>query len=127
VLDGREWDESLRERLIRPLGLTRTVTLPEEAILHRVATGHREHPHPDQPVSIWGLRRSIGPAGNITASAADVLTFARMHLDGGVTADGARLLSAASVVDDPSGCRSEAGSSRLRLWDVHEVEPSAAA
>jgi len=97
VLDGREWDESLRERLIRPLGLTRTVTLPEEAIVHRVATGHREHPHRDQPVSVWGLPRSIGPAGNITASAADVLTFARMHLGGGVTPDGTRLLSAASV------------------------------
>jgi CubicO group peptidase (beta-lactamase class C family) len=97
VLDGREWDESLRERLIRPLGLTRTVTLPEEAIVHRAATGHREHPHHDQPVSVWGLPRSIGPAGNIIASAADVLTFARMHLDGGVTPDGARLLSAGSV------------------------------
>jgi len=101
VLDGREWDESLRERLIRPLGLTRTVTLPEEAIVHRVATGHREHPHAGQPVSVWGLPRSIGPAGNIVASAGDVLTFARMHLDGGVTADGTRLLSAASVAAMP--------------------------
>jgi len=97
VLDSRGWDESLRERLIRPLGLTRTVTLPEEAIVHRVATGHREHPHQDQPVSVWGLPRSVGPAGLITASASDVLTFARMHLDGGVTADGTRLLSPASV------------------------------
>src|SRR5580700_1308228 len=97
VLDGREWDESLRERLIRPLGLTRTFTLPEEAIAHRVATGHREYPHHHQPVSVWGLPRSIGPAGNITASAADVLAFARMHLDGGLSPDGTRLLSAASV------------------------------
>ena len=32
VLDGRIWDASLRDRLIGPLGLTRTVTLPEEAI-----------------------------------------------------------------------------------------------
>ncbi len=31
VLDGQSWDESLRERLISPLALTRTVTLPEEA------------------------------------------------------------------------------------------------
>jgi CubicO group peptidase (beta-lactamase class C family) len=97
VLDGREWDASLRERLVGPLGLTQTVTLPEEAILHRVAAGHREHPHQDQPVSVWGLPRSVGPAGLITASAHDVLTFARLHLDGGVTADGTRLLSQASV------------------------------
>jgi CubicO group peptidase (beta-lactamase class C family) len=97
VLDGRGWDASLRERLIVPLGLTRTVTLPEEAILHRAATGHREHPHERQPVSVWGLPRSVGPAGLITATASDVLTFARMHLDGGLTTDGTRLLSAASV------------------------------
>ncbi|HEY0687660.1 MAG TPA: serine hydrolase domain-containing protein, partial [Kribbella sp.] len=31
VLDSRTWDESLRARLIAPLGLTATVTLPEEA------------------------------------------------------------------------------------------------
>src|SRR5580658_4942321 len=41
VLDGRSWDESLRERLCEPLELARTVTLPEEAILHRAAVGHR--------------------------------------------------------------------------------------
>jgi CubicO group peptidase (beta-lactamase class C family) len=96
VLDGREWDASLRERLVGPLGLTQTVTLPEEAILHRVATGHRQHPNQNQPVSVWGLPRSVGPAGLITASAHNVLTFARLHLDQGVTPDGTRLLSRAS-------------------------------
>jgi CubicO group peptidase (beta-lactamase class C family) len=97
VLDGREWDESLHARLTGPLGLVQTVTLPEEAILHRAATGHREHPNQDQPVSVWGLPRSVGPAGLITASVHDLLVFARLHLDGGAAADGTRLLSPASV------------------------------
>ncbi len=97
VLDGREWDASLRARLAGPLGLSRTVTLPEEAILHRVAAGHRAAPLQDQPVSVWGLPRSVGPAGLITASVHDVLTFARLHVDGGVTPDGTRLLSQASA------------------------------
>jgi len=99
VLDGRIWDASLRERLIKPLGLTRTVTLPEEAIRHRAATGHRERPLDDQPVSVWVLPRSVGPAGLITSSVPGVLAFARLHLDGGVTPDGTRLLSQASVED----------------------------
>jgi CubicO group peptidase (beta-lactamase class C family) len=99
VLDGRIWDASLRERLIGPLGLTRTVTLPEEAIRHRAATGHRERPLHDQPVSVWVLPRSVGPAGLITSSVEGVLAFARLHLDGGVTPDGTRLLSQASVED----------------------------
>ncbi|HSS22951.1 MAG TPA: serine hydrolase domain-containing protein [Mycobacterium sp.] len=97
VLDGRIWDVSLRKRLTGPLGLTRTVTLPEEAIRYRTATGHREHPRQNQPVSVWGLPRSAGPAGGITAGVQDMLAFARLHLDGGVTQDGTRLLSQASA------------------------------
>jgi CubicO group peptidase (beta-lactamase class C family) len=94
VLDGKSWDESLRERLTGPLALTRTVTLPEEAILHRAAVGH--HGLGD-PVRVWGLPRSIGPAGLVTAAASDLLTFTRLHLDGGIAPDGKRLLSEASA------------------------------
>jgi CubicO group peptidase (beta-lactamase class C family) len=94
VHDGRTWDESLRERLCGPLELNQTVTLPEEAILHRAAVGH----HADGGVvATWGLPRSIGPAGLITATPHDLLTFARFHLDGGVAPNGKRLLSEASV------------------------------
>jgi CubicO group peptidase (beta-lactamase class C family) len=94
VLDGQEWDVSLRERLIRPLELTHTVTLPEEAILHRAAVGHLEPPHLRDPVLVWALPRSLGAAGGIVASVHDVLVFAQMHLDGGVAPDGTRLLGA---------------------------------
>jgi CubicO group peptidase (beta-lactamase class C family) len=94
VLDGRSWDESLRERLCGPLELDRTVTLPEQAILHRAAVGHRRD---GRPVRVWGLPRSVGPAGLVTAAAHDLLTFARLHLDGGVALDGKPLLSPASV------------------------------
>src|SRR5262249_25486556 len=98
VLDGREWDVSLRKRLIEPLGLTQTVTLPEEAIMHRTAVGHRDRPRDDEPVPEWSLARACGPAGLITASAADVITFARMHLADGLAADGTRVLSAAATI-----------------------------
>jgi len=94
VLDGQSWDESLRERLTGPLALTHTVTLPEEAILQRAAVGHHGS---GTRVQVWGLPRSIGPAGLITAGASDLLTFARLHLDGGIAPDGKRLLSEASV------------------------------
>jgi CubicO group peptidase (beta-lactamase class C family) len=80
LLDGRSWDASLRARLIEPLGLTNTVTLPEEAILRRAAVGHTPS---GLPVHLWQLPRSIGPAGLITQSAADLLAFARAQLDGG--------------------------------------------
>jgi CubicO group peptidase (beta-lactamase class C family) len=94
VLDGRSWDDSLAERLCVPLELAQTVTLPEEAILYRAAAGHRRG---GARVRVWGLPRSIGPAGLITASPHDLLTFARFHLDGGLAPDGKRLLREASV------------------------------
>jgi CubicO group peptidase (beta-lactamase class C family) len=94
VLDGRSWDDSLRERLCEPLELAQTVTLPEEAILHRTAVGHRRG---GARVRVWGLPRSVGPAGLITTAPHDLLMFARLHLDGGLTPDGKRLLSEASV------------------------------
>ena len=94
VLDSRSWDSSLRERLCGPLELTQTVTLPEEAILHQAAVGHDSR---GGPVHVWGLPRSVGPAGLITAAAHDLLAFARFHLDGGSTPDGKQLLTEASA------------------------------
>jgi CubicO group peptidase (beta-lactamase class C family) len=79
VLDGRTWEESVRARLTEPLGLTHTVTLPEEALLHRAALGHVGTD--GTPVKTWQLPRGIGPAGGVTASAGDLLEFASMHLD----------------------------------------------
>ncbi|MFI7672725.1 serine hydrolase [Actinophytocola sp. NPDC049390] len=91
-LTGRTWDAAMRERLFAPLGLTHTGTLPEEALLHRAAVGHSgEKTAVVAPA--WALPRSAGPAGLINATVRDVLMFARLHLAGGVTPDGTRLLS----------------------------------
>ncbi len=101
VFDGRSWDKSLRDRLTSPLALTKTVTLPEEAILHRAAVGHRTpagNPDGSAPVKAWGLPRSLGPAALITSTAKDLLTFARLHMDGGTMAGGRRLLSQDAVL-----------------------------
>ncbi|PRY44698.1 serine hydrolase [Umezawaea tangerina] len=94
---GQTWDQAMRERLFTPLGLAHTVTLPEEALLFAAAVGHDERDGEPVPAPAWGLPRSIGPAGLVTSTVADVLAFARMHLLGGVAADGTEVLSAQSV------------------------------
>src|SRR3954447_4172956 len=95
---GKTWDAAMRERLFEPLGLTHTVTLPEEALLFRTAVGHMGDAGADPvPTPVWGLPRPVARAGLISAPAADVLGFARLHLAGGVTPDGTRLLSEASA------------------------------
>jgi CubicO group peptidase (beta-lactamase class C family) len=99
VVTGEVWDAAMRARLFAPLGLTQTSTLPEEAILHRTAVGHIK-PAPEAALEVapvWMLPRSCGPMGLINSTVRDVLTFARLHLDAGVTHDGAKLVSAESI------------------------------
>jgi CubicO group peptidase (beta-lactamase class C family) len=97
TVTGTTWDEAVRTRLIGPLGLRHTSTLPEEALLHRTACGHADGPDGPVRVSQWMLPRALGPAGLVNASVADLLRFARMHLNAGVTEDGTRVLSAAAA------------------------------
>jgi len=96
-LTGGTWDAAVRERIITPLALTHTGTLPEEALLHRAAMGHLTDAGEQIPAPVWGIPRSAGPAGAVLATVADVLLFARMHLAGGVAADGTRVLGAGSA------------------------------
>ncbi|WP_422771285.1 serine hydrolase [Plantactinospora sp. WMMC1484] len=96
-ITGQSWDEAVRERLCTPLGLTATATLPEEVLLHPAASGHVEHEGDLVAAPVWHLPRSLGPAGVISANAADVLAFARMHLTGGLGPDGARVLGTESA------------------------------
>jgi dipeptidyl aminopeptidase/acylaminoacyl peptidase/CubicO group peptidase (beta-lactamase class C family) len=100
-LTGLSWDEALAKRVIAPLGLTRTVTLPEQALRLRAAAGHVPGDDPDADPTlapVWGIPRSSGPAGCIVSDVAGVLAFARMHLTGGSAPDGTRLLAEASTV-----------------------------
>ncbi|NDL58892.1 serine hydrolase [Phytoactinopolyspora mesophila] len=97
-LTGQVWDAAMKDLLYTPLGLDHTVTLPEDALLHRSAVGH-VHQGDEAPrrAPVWGLPRSGGPAGLIASTVGDVLAFARMHLSGGLAADGTRVLAAESV------------------------------
>ena len=99
VLRGQTWDAVLRERLLTPLGLDTAGTLPEEALLHGAATGHIVPPGATEPIVTpqWGIFRSCGPAGLIHTTARDQLAFARLHLRGGTTDDGTRVLAEQSV------------------------------
>lgn len=94
---GKVWDQVLKDELLTPLGLEETMTLPEDVLRFRAACGHVGEPGSLAVTPQWGIPRSSGPAGLINASAADVLRFAKVFLDGGRAADGTAWLSEASV------------------------------
>lgn len=99
VVAGGAWDELLRERVLDPLELDRTRSRLEDLMMVPVAHGY----HPDaegtlHPYPAWGLTHALKAAGSTLASTAgDLVRFARIFLDGGVTADGERILSQDAV------------------------------
>ncbi|MFD8690697.1 serine hydrolase domain-containing protein [Streptomyces sp. NPDC059651] len=99
VLTGTTWDQALKDRLLVPLGLTHTMTLPEEVLPFRAAMGHLAGPDDTQGLApAWDLMpRAVGPAARVCATAGDLARFARLHLDGGRAADGTRVLGSGSV------------------------------
>ena len=89
VVTGQVWDTALAERVFAPLGLTSSVTLPEDVLRFGSAIGHVGPELVPSPQ--WQMARSSGPAGHICATASDVVAFARAHLEP------SSLLSAATV------------------------------
>lgn len=94
VLAGSTWDVALREHVLAPLGLEHTVSLPEDVLKFRSAYGHMVMGDQVALAPIWGPPRAVAPAGWVISTAEDVIDFARMHLDGGLAANGDRVLSA---------------------------------
>ncbi|WP_120006775.1 serine hydrolase domain-containing protein [Nesterenkonia muleiensis] len=96
---GRNFHDLLLDRVIRPLGLSRTVVSLAEAVLHRLSVGSYPLPtigaHESTPQLLFPSAWS--PAGTtLMTTVADTVRFLRMHLDGGQIPSGPRLLSVAS-------------------------------
>jgi CubicO group peptidase (beta-lactamase class C family) len=100
VLRGKTWEAAIVEHIAAPLGLTHVAPSAYEAILFRAAVGH-VGPGEDgveTPAPVWALAKSNEPAGSMLAMRVrDLVSFAKMHLEGGVASDGTRVLSEASV------------------------------
>lgn len=79
AIDGKPFSEVVRDRLLMPLNLTRTETLSPEQIPPNLAVGHIDgEPDSDfQPSVTFG-------AGNIVASAEDMVRFLAALLSGEV-------------------------------------------
>ena len=102
VVSGRSWDELMHERIFEPLGMDHATTLPEETVVFRTAVGHL--PDLDKggapmvtPVPY--IQACAAPAGSSTAmTAANLIRYARMHLEDGVATKRSKVLSKTSAV-----------------------------
>ncbi len=98
-LTGKNFHELLRDRVIGPLGLRRTVLSAQEAILHRTAIGslpHGEKGH--RPTPQFMLPDVLAAAGTtLITTVEDTIRFLRVHLARGTSAEEHRLLRPESV------------------------------
>jgi len=101
VLRRETFDQAMRRRIFKPLGMMHAMTLPEDALRYRCAVGHVPHPkHADRAVvaPVMYLSHGQKAAGATPGmSASGLLKFVQAHLDHGRIAGAQRLLSAASV------------------------------
>ena len=99
VLDGTRWDAVMADRLFVPMGLTDTNSWRGDVDASRAATGHliRSAEEGPVPTPVDYLPRAFGPGGNVTSTVREVLALARVHLEGGVAPNGARIVSAAAI------------------------------
>ena len=96
VIDGKRWDDIMKDRLFDPLGLTGTSSCRKQADQDRAATGHLIRSLEEGPIvsPLGYLPRAFGPGGNVSSTARDVVTMAHVFLHGGTALNGTRIVSA---------------------------------
>jgi CubicO group peptidase (beta-lactamase class C family) len=93
AVSGKPWAAFVRERLLEPLGMTRTaVSAAERDAMDNVASPHMEV-EGDIVVLPQFAMEQTAPAGAISSSAADLARWMRMQLENG-TVDGATIVPA---------------------------------
>jgi CubicO group peptidase (beta-lactamase class C family) len=104
-LRGGTWESVLRKHLIEPLGVTHMALFAEDAVMFRTAVGH--YGDPQEPVSLWQLPRSNGPAGATPCAAPrELVRFGRMFLGDGDGRRWLRTMREPQVTLPPAGARS---------------------
>ena len=104
VASGIPYEQFLQERILTPLGMTDTTFFPDASQLARLANTYQESPDKHGLVKLLGPltpvpgkpRWPVFPAGGLFSTAADLLKFYRMLLEGGAY-EGKRYLSEASL------------------------------
>jgi CubicO group peptidase (beta-lactamase class C family) len=99
VVDGKRWDDIMRDRLFDPMGLVDTSSWRAHVDQRRAATGHIINTVADGPVvtPLDYLPRAFGPGGQVSSTVREVLTMADLFRTGGIAPNGNRIVSAALI------------------------------
>jgi CubicO group peptidase (beta-lactamase class C family) len=97
VVTGKNFEAAMQQLVFDPLGLHQAYFFAYDVMTRRFATGHKVADGQALVARPWGIGRAAHPAGGIICTVRDLLRYARFHMGDGTTADGTRLLTAASL------------------------------
>ncbi len=123
LVSGKPYETAAKELALAPLGMTHAYFFPEEVMLHSFVVGHNVVGERAEVARPWPIPRNANPAGGITTSVGDLLRYARFELGDGTAADGARILSRASLdlMQTPAVPADEGRRVGL-AWFIQEIE-----
>ena len=83
-ITGKTWSENVKERILEPLGMDRTITSPNELEAKgNFATPHAREDEANIPI-IWEDWEEIGALGGIISSVEDISKWMIFNLDHGI-------------------------------------------
>jgi CubicO group peptidase (beta-lactamase class C family) len=90
---GTSFDKAIADLLLRPLGMDHSFYLANDVMTHKFAVGHMTNAE-GELVLVRPYRESRGmdPAGGMSTTVRDLITWAKFHLGDGRSADGERVL-----------------------------------
>lgn len=125
TVTGQSFAQALHERLFAPLGMNDSWFEAGDVMLRRFAVGHDVQPEQESPTvaAPWPLPRALYAAGAVTATAGDLLRYARFYLNDGRTDDGVQLLSEAGMnaMWQPQFPMGRNNASVAHSWFVEEI------
>ncbi|MCT2531957.1 beta-lactamase family protein [SAR92 clade bacterium H231] len=99
VVSGMSWYRAMEEMIFKPLGMNHSIADPAEAIRFRAAMGHVYEGDKCRLADSTYLPLGLAPVGStVTMSASDLITFARAHMDKGLSQSDERWLSEESIM-----------------------------
>jgi CubicO group peptidase (beta-lactamase class C family) len=98
VITGQKWEDAIRERILQPLGMTRTNFTVEDS--QKDADFAQPYQKKDDKIVKMPFRpiTNLGPAGSINSSVNEMSRWVLVHLNGGKFGD--KLIASASTVGD---------------------------
>jgi CubicO group peptidase (beta-lactamase class C family) len=100
-IDGRSWAQAVQARVLQPIGMAESSDVFTPEVMASAAIGYQfrdnDRPPPLSPPLVASPAMDfVDPAGSVLSTPQDMAKYMRFYLNGGQTADGKRLISAAA-------------------------------